>query len=96
MRQRMQWPRCLQGWLLPLFARCGCPGRSVPEGSLTGAIGAARNGTGPCLAGYFGTDCALSYNSEGKVEVLAGMGYKLDSRGPRVYVYDIPPEYHVK
>lgn len=51
----------------------------------------------PALAGYFGVDCALSYSDSGHaVEVLAGMGYKPNKRGPSIYVYEIPPEFHVK
>ena len=46
--------------------------------------------------GYFGTDCSLSYGNGGKVEVLAGLGYRQNKRGPLVYVYELPPEYHVK
>lgn len=47
-------------------------------------------------AGFFGVDCALSYSDKGEMEVLAGMGYVPSKRGPSVYVYEIPPEYHVK
>lgn len=42
-------------------------------------------------------DCVLSYSDAGeRMEVLAGMGYQPNKRGPAIYVYEIPPEYHVK
>ncbi len=47
-------------------------------------------------AGHFGVDCALSYNKQGKLEVLAGMNYRLNSRGPKIYVYEVPPDFNVK
>lgn len=49
------------------------------------------------FVGYFGVDCALSYDDSGtKMEVLAGQDYKPNKRGPSIYVYEIPPEFHVK
>lgn len=49
-----------------------------------------------CRAGYFGVDCSLSYDASGNLAVLDGMGYKPSSRGPKVFVYELPPEYNVK
>ena len=47
-------------------------------------------------AGYFGTDCALSYGTSSSVQILEGLGYKQNKRGPLIYVYELPPEFHVK
>ncbi|KAG2482982.1 hypothetical protein HYH03_018108 [Edaphochlamys debaryana] len=30
------------------------------------------------------------------MEVLAGSGYRKNKRGPLIYIYEVPPEYHVK
>jgi hypothetical protein len=38
-------------------------------------------------AGFFGTDCSLSFDRNGKkVGVLAGLGYRRNRRGPLIYV----------
>ncbi|KAG2452928.1 hypothetical protein HYH02_002267 [Chlamydomonas schloesseri] len=58
--------------------------------------GDCKGGFCHCKEGYFGTDCALSYNDQGKIEVLAGLNYRLNKRGPKIYIYEVPPEYHVK
>lgn len=44
----------------------------------------------PC-PGFWGMDCALSYGTDGRVEVLAGQGYVPRSGAPKVYVYELPP-----
>jgi hypothetical protein len=41
-------------------------------------------------AGFWGGDCAYSMGSDGKVEVLSGMGYVPRKKRPWVYVYDLP------
>lgn len=46
-------------------------------------------------AGFFGADCSLSMGGDGKVEVLAGQGYRLAPHRPRVYVYELPPHFNV-
>ena len=38
----------------------------------------------------------MSYSSSGSVEVLDGLGYRPHSKGPLIYVYELPPEYTVK
>ncbi|KAG2427045.1 hypothetical protein HXX76_012561 [Chlamydomonas incerta] len=69
------------------------------------------NGRGSCVGGfchcwpgYFGTDCSLSVDYEGKepgsrgpntTVLLAGQGYRPNPRGPKIYVYEFPPQYHV-
>jgi hypothetical protein len=40
-------------------------------------------------------DCALSLGPDGHPRVLADQGYKPRSRGPRVYMYDLPPSMTV-
>lgn len=45
--------------------------------------------------GFFGADCALSLASDGKPELLAGLGYRPRSKPPKIYVYDLPPAYTV-
>ena len=46
------------------------------------------------LPGYFGNDCALSLGgADGKTPVvLSDRGYTPRAVGPRVYIYDLPPE----
>lgn len=46
--------------------------------------------------GYFGTDCSLSEGPDGQEVILKGLGYTEAASGPKVYVYELPPEYHVK
>jgi hypothetical protein len=48
------------------------------------------------LAGYFGADCSVSYGKGPKMQLLEGLGYIPNKKGPSVYVYEIPPEFHVK
>ncbi|KAG2495587.1 hypothetical protein HYH03_006187 [Edaphochlamys debaryana] len=57
------------------------------------------NGAGECIAGVckcnpgtFGADCFLSLGPDGKPRLLADRGYTPRARGPRVYVYELPPE----
>lgn len=49
----------------------------------------------PAAAGHWGTDCALSYSPDGKVELLADTGYKQQQDKPLFYVYELAPIYHV-
>ncbi|GIL43909.1 hypothetical protein Vafri_1495 [Volvox africanus] len=44
-----------------------------------------------CWKGFFGMDCSLSLGTDGKAQVLADRGYRPRSRGPRVYMYELPP-----
>ncbi|GLC66435.1 hypothetical protein PLESTF_000427100 [Pleodorina starrii] len=44
-----------------------------------------------CKPGFFGTDCALSMGPDGKPALLADRGYVPRTRGPRVYMYELPP-----
>jgi hypothetical protein len=37
----------------------------------------------------------LSYCPDGKVEVLAGTGYRQQQDKPLFYVYELPPQYNV-
>ncbi|KAG2484203.1 hypothetical protein HYH03_016938 [Edaphochlamys debaryana] len=60
------------------------------------------NGRGTCMGGfchcwpgYYGTDCSLSLDSQGRPELLEGQGYRPNPRGPKIYIYEFPPEYHV-
>jgi hypothetical protein len=46
-------------------------------------------------AGHWGTDCSLSFDSSGRVALLAGSGYKPGARRPLVYVYELPPRFNV-
>ncbi len=45
-----------------------------------------------CQEGFFGADCSLSLGEDGVPQVLADRGYKMRSRGPRVYMYELPPD----
>ncbi|KXZ46236.1 hypothetical protein GPECTOR_45g106 [Gonium pectorale] len=60
----------------------------------------ACNGRGRCYAGwchckegYYGADCSLSLDSNGRPEQLAGMGYTPAPGGPRIYIYELPPRF---
>jgi hypothetical protein len=46
-------------------------------------------------AGFWGTDCALSYDSQGQVQLLEGQGYKELPGKPLIYVYELPPRFNV-
>lgn len=70
--------------------------KKVRAGGSGHRLGFGPDGVAVGRAGYFGTDCALSYNDQGKIEVLAGLNYRLNKRGPNIYIYEVPPEYHVK
>ncbi|KAG2484983.1 hypothetical protein HYH03_016277 [Edaphochlamys debaryana] len=59
----------------------------------------ACSGAGECVAGFckcaegkFGADCSLSLGPDGRPRLLADRGYTPRARGPRVYVYELPPE----
>lgn len=41
-------------------------------------------------------DCSLSTSPSGAVEILEGQGYRPSSRGPKIFVYELPPEFNVK
>ncbi|KAG1670892.1 hypothetical protein FOA52_000394 [Chlamydomonas sp. UWO 241] len=47
-----------------------------------------------CNPGYYGMDCSLSLDPDGKPELLAGLGYTLRKRRPSVYVYELPPRFN--
>ena len=49
-----------------------------------------------CTIGFFGTDCSLSYGTSPTMQVLDGQGYTSNKRGPNIYIYELPPEFHVK
>ncbi|KAL6761691.1 acetylglucosaminyltransferase [Haematococcus lacustris] len=49
-----------------------------------------------CQPGYYGTDCSLSNSASNGQELLAGLGYTPSSLGPKIFVYELPPEFHVK
>jgi hypothetical protein len=56
---------------------------------------AARRCSAPA-AGFFGADCSLSLEQDGRPELLAGQGYHQASAGPLVYVYELPPEFNIQ
>jgi len=58
--------------------------------------GACMGGFCHCKKGYYGLDCSLSSNPSGGVDILSGQGYKPSSRGPKIFVYELPPEFNVK
>jgi hypothetical protein len=58
--------------------------------------GQCKGGFCHCSPGFFGTDCSLSYGKGSSIQILQGQGYKETQRGPLIYVYEIPPEFHVK
>ncbi|MEW5316246.1 MAG: hypothetical protein WDW38_007627 [Sanguina aurantia] len=43
-----------------------------------------------CHPGYYGADCSLSLDSAGTPTILEGLGYSLNPKGPRVYIYELP------
>eukprot|EP00198_Chlamydomonas_reinhardtii_P012877 XP_001702214.1 exostosin-like glycosyltransferase [Chlamydomonas reinhardtii] len=60
----------------------------------------ACNGRGKCYAGwchcqegYYGADCSLSLDGQGRPQQLAGMGYAPAPGGPRIYIYELPPRF---
>ncbi len=48
--------------------------------------------------GYFGTDCSLSEGPGPQPQevILDGLGYRPSRTGPKIYVYELPPEFHMK
>ena len=44
--------------------------------------------------GFYGGDCSLSMNEEGKPQLLAGLGYQVRRRKPSIYVYELPPSFN--
>ena len=44
-----------------------------------------------CEKGHYGADCSLSLDDDGKPALLADSGYKTRSKGPKIYVYELPP-----
>ncbi|GFR41319.1 hypothetical protein Agub_g2003 [Astrephomene gubernaculifera] len=44
-----------------------------------------------CHPGFWGMDCSLSRGPDGGVELLAGQGYVPRREGPKIYVYELPP-----
>ncbi|KAG2488240.1 hypothetical protein HYH03_013231 [Edaphochlamys debaryana] len=46
-----------------------------------------------CQEGYYGADCSLSLDSQGRPEQLAGMGFKPAPEGPRIYIYELPARF---
>jgi len=57
--------------------------------------GACMAGWCHCKPGFYGADCSLSLGSSGRPQLLAGLGYRVRPQGPRIYVYELPPEYTV-
>ena len=45
----------------------------------------------PLPPGFYGTDCCLSLDADGKPELLAGQGYLPRKKAPKIYVYELPP-----
>ncbi|KAG2495607.1 hypothetical protein HYH03_006207 [Edaphochlamys debaryana] len=67
-----------------MSAKLACPN------SCSG-VGKCVAGVCHCSAGKFGSDCSLSLGPDGKPRLLADRGYTPRARGPRVYVYELPP-----
>ncbi|KXZ44080.1 hypothetical protein GPECTOR_74g694 [Gonium pectorale] len=90
--------------LEPLNQRChkmGYPGLESCVSEANKCFNGCQ-GRGKCVAGFchcrpgfFGADCALSMGPHGKPELLADQGYKPRARGPRVYMYELPPDMTV-
>jgi hypothetical protein len=59
-------------------------------------VAAHRPGThAASSAGHWGADCALSFDSGGRAQLLAGTGYRPVVARPLVYVYELPPRFNV-
>jgi hypothetical protein len=65
--------------------------------------GTCAGGFCHCQPGFFGADCSLSLaagapepsGDRPAVEILAGQNYTARRSGPRIYVYELPPELTV-
>ncbi|KXZ46629.1 hypothetical protein GPECTOR_42g840 [Gonium pectorale] len=66
--------------------------------------GTCVGGVCHCYPGYFGSDCSLSIDWDGTqggggkpnaTVILAGLGYSPNPRGPRIYIYEFPPQFHL-
>jgi len=44
--------------------------------------------------GFYGGDCSLSMDKNGKPQLLAGLGYQVRRRKPLIYVYELPPSFN--
>ncbi|KAG2494159.1 hypothetical protein HYH03_007795 [Edaphochlamys debaryana] len=85
-----------------LLERCSALGFAEPSDCTAAPLACMGgcSGAGECVAGFckcrpghFGADCSLSLGRDGKPQLLAGRGYTPRSRGPRVYMYELPPEF---
>ncbi|GIL60956.1 hypothetical protein Vafri_15768 [Volvox africanus] len=55
--------------------------------------GRCINGWCHCHEGYYGADCSLSLDANGRPEQLAGMGFVPAPGGPKIYIYELPPRF---
>ncbi|KAG2424819.1 hypothetical protein HXX76_014240 [Chlamydomonas incerta] len=46
-----------------------------------------------CQEGYYGADCSLSLDEQGRPQQLEGMGFVPAPGGPRIYIYELPPRF---
>eukprot|EP00198_Chlamydomonas_reinhardtii_P004447 XP_001693783.1 exostosin-like glycosyltransferase [Chlamydomonas reinhardtii] len=74
--------------------KCNSEANTCINGCHGPTRGACVAGFCHCRPGYFGNDCALSLGgADGKTPVvLSDRGYTPRAVGPRVYIYDLPPE----
>lgn len=70
----------------------------LPEACVNACNGRGRciGGWCHCKAGFYGADCSLSLGPDGKPQLLGEMDALRNPQGPRVYIYELPPEMNVK
>ncbi|KAG2483237.1 hypothetical protein HYH03_017894 [Edaphochlamys debaryana] len=72
-------------------AACLKPGKGSGCPNGCNRNGACVEGWCHCRSGYYGDDCSLQTGPDGRPAILPDRRYRPRARGPRVYVYELPP-----
>lgn len=73
---------------MPLYCHLVC---HIPDRPSPSRFAPLSRPLSPPPPGHYGTDCSLSLGPDGRPALLRGQGYVPRAKGPRVYVYELPP-----